>query len=250
MELINFLLMKTRQKVRETLIITSFLLFPATFFYLSPYLIIDGTMKGIISGSFLFFSMLFLSSLFLGRAFCGWVCPAGGVQDILLKINGRNIKKGNIIKWILWVPWISAIAALAIKNGGFREIDPFYQTTYGFSIGNVYALFTYLMVLALIVIPTFAIGKRSFCHNICWMAPFMILGRKIRNLVNLPSLQLISVPERCTQCHNCTTKCPMSLPVEEMVKTKKMENSECVLCGTCVDGCKSSAINFSFKLKK
>lgn len=38
----------------------------------------------------------------------------------------------------------------------------------------------------------------------------------------------------------------MSLPVEEMVKENKMENSECILCGTCVDGCKSKAIGFGF----
>jgi len=238
--------MKTRQKTRETLITISFFLFPATFFYLSPYLIIDGTMKGIISGSFLFFSLLFVSSLLLGRAFCGWICPAGGAQDIIMKVNKRSIKKGNIIKWIIWVPWITTIVLLAVKNGGYNKVDPLYQTTFGFSIGNVYALFTYLMVLTLIVVPAFLIGKRSFCHSICWMAPFMILGRKLRNLLNMPSLQLISFPDKCIQCHTCTTNCPMSLPVEDMVNTKKMENSECILCGTCVDGCKSGSLEFYF----
>lgn len=238
--------MKTRQRTREILITISFFLFPATFFYLSPYLIIDGTMKGIISGSFLFFSLLFVSSLILGRAFCGWVCPAAGAQDFVMKVNKRRITKGNIIKWIIWVPWITTIVLLAIKNGGYNKVDPFYQTTFGFSIGNVYALFTYLMVLTLIVFPAFLIGKRTFCHYICWMAPFMILGRKLRNLLNLPSLQLISFPDNCTQCHTCTTNCPMSLPVEEMVSTKKMENSECILCGSCVDGCKSKSIDFDF----
>jgi ferredoxin-type protein NapH len=238
--------LKTRQKTREILITISFFLFPATFFYLSPYLIIGATMKGIISGSFLFFTLLFVSSLILGRAFCGWVCPAAGAQDIIMKINKRSIKKGNIIKWLIWVPWITTIALLAIKNGGYNEVDPLYQTTFGFSIGNVYALFTYLMVLTLIVVPAFLVGRRSFCHSVCWMAPFMILGRKLRNLLNIPSLQLISFPDKCTQCHTCSTNCPMSLPVEDMVSVGKMENSECILCGSCVDGCKSKSIDFNF----
>jgi len=238
--------MKKRQKIRETLIIISFLFFPVTFYYVSPYLIIEGTIKGIISGSFLSFSLLFVSSLFLGRAFCGWVCPGGGVQDIVMKINNRTIKKGNIIKWIIWVPWIATIVLLALKNGGYQKVNPLYQTTFGFSIGNVYALFSYLVVLTLIVLPAFLFGKRTFCHSLCWMAPFMILGRKLRNLIKIHSLQLVSNPANCIQCHTCASNCPMSLPVEEMVNAKNMENSECVLCGTCVDGCKSRSISFEF----
>ena len=241
-------MVKKRQKIRKMLLIISFLLFPATFYYLSPYLIINGTTKGIISGSFIFFALLFLSSLFLGRAYCGWVCPAGGIQDIIMQVNDKK-PKGNLVKWFIWIPWIATIILCAIRAGGYKEIDPLYQTTYGFSIGNVFALFTYLLVLSIIVIPAFIFGRRSSCHSICWMAPFMIIGRKIRNIVRLPSLQLISIPENCTKCHTCSTNCPMSLTVEEMVQLNKLENSECILCGTCVDGCKSKAIDFDFSTR-
>jgi ferredoxin-type protein NapH len=241
---------KTWQKTREILIIISFFLFPVTLYYFSPYLIIDGTVKGIISGSFIVFSLQFISSLFLGRAFCGWLCPAAGVQEILMKYKNRKITKGNFIKWIIWLPWVVTIVLLAIKNGGYNKIVPFYQTTHGISVGNLQSLITYFAILALIVIPAFLIGKRAFCHTICWMAPFMILGRKLRNLLKLPSLQLVSQPDTCTHCHTCTTKCPMSLPVEDMVQSKKMEHSECILCGTCVDGCKSKSIRFNFSSKK
>lgn len=235
-----------RQKIRKTLLIITFLIFPAIFYYLSPYLIIDGTIHGVITGSFIVFALMFISSLFLGRAYCGWVCPASGVQEFIMLINDEKVKKGNIIKWIIWIPWILFIIVLAIKNGGYKSIDPFYQTTYGLSIGNIGALFTYLAILALIVIPAFLVGRKSFCHHICWMAPFMILGRRFRNLLRLPSLQLISIPDHCVSCHTCANECPMSLPVVEMVKENKMENSECILCGTCIDGCKSKAIVFDF----
>ena len=40
----------------------------------------------------------------------------------------------------------------------------------------------------------------------------------------------------------------MSLPVEQMVEQNKMENPECILCGTCIDGCKSKAIKFDFNV--
>ena len=38
----------------------------------------------------------------------------------------------------------------------------------------------------------------------------------------------------------------MSLEVNGMVRKEKMENSECILCGTCVDGCSKGAIRFTF----
>ena len=190
--------------------------------------------------------MLFISSLVLGRAYCGWICPASGIQDNIMQVNNRKITRGNIIKWIIWIPWIATIIILAFKKGGYHKIDPFYQTVYGLSISDVSSLITYLFVLVLIVTPAFLIGRRTFCHSICWMAPFMILGRKINLLLKIPSLRLKSQSEKCISCHTCSTNCPMSLPVEQMVALKKMENSECILCGTCVDGCTSDAIGFCF----
>jgi len=239
-----------RQKTRKTILIISFLLFPATFIYFSPVLIIEGTATGIITGSFLLFVLLFISSLFLGRAFCGWVCPGSIIQDNIAEINTRKIKRGNSIKWIIWVPWILSIAVTAFKNGGYNEIDPLFQTTYGFSINNVFGLFVYLGVLMLIVLPAFTIGRRSFCRSICWMAPFMIIGRKLSNALNLKALRLSARPDLCTDCKLCTKNCPMDLPVNEMVIEKTTEKSDCILCGKCVDICKTKAIMYDFcKLK-
>jgi ferredoxin len=42
----------------------------------------------------------------------------------------------------------------------------------------------------------------------------------------------------------------MSLPVESMVNKKKMENKECILCGTCIDGCEFGAIEYAFYRSK
>ena len=73
----------TRQKIRKALIIFSFLLFPITINYFSPYVIIDGASRGVVNGSFISFSLMFLSALFVGRLWCGWGCPAGGVRYLL-----------------------------------------------------------------------------------------------------------------------------------------------------------------------
>ncbi|MCA1076459.1 hypothetical protein K9O30_22675 [Clostridium bowmanii] len=46
-----------RQNIRKALIIISFLLFPITIYYFSPFLIIEGMTKGIITGSFILFTL-------------------------------------------------------------------------------------------------------------------------------------------------------------------------------------------------
>jgi len=218
---------KTRQKIRKGIILFFFFLFPAIFYYLSPVLIVEASLKGIINGSFILFSLMFINALFLGD---------------------KRVAGGDIIKWILWVPWVGAIVLSAVRSGGYHQIDFFYQTTYGLSIGDVQSLVIYFVVLMLLmVLPAFVFGKRSFCHYLCWMAPFMILGRKIRNFFQWDSLQLKPAPEACKHCHACTENCPMSLPVEEMVNHSRMEHAECILCGTCVDGCSEGVIIYSWR---
>lgn len=239
--------MKKRQKVRLAIILVSFFLFPAFYYYFSPYLILDAAAQGIVNGSFVIFLMLFLTSLFLGRGFCGWLCPAAGCQESLARVRTGRVTKGNYIKWILWIPWMSAIILVAMRAGWYHRVEFFYKTDHGFSIGDLQGLITYLFVLLLIVLPALIAGRRSFCHHICWMAPFMITGRSLRNGLRLPALHLAADPEKCRQCHGCTHKCPMSLPVEAMVYANKMENRECILCGTCVDHCDQEAIRYWFK---
>lgn len=239
--------MKKRQKIRRGILFVSFCLFPAVFFYQSPVLILEASSKGIVNGSFILFVLLFVASLLFGRAFCGWVCPAAGCQEAIFPARNKKVTKGYFFKWIIWVPWICAITFFAIRSGGYRKVVFFYQTKYGLSISNIESFIAYLIVLlVLIVLPAFVAGKRSFCHHLCWMAPFMILGRNVRNSLHLSSLQLKVKPDLCSHCQACSRKCPMSLPVEDMVNQNKMEHMECVLCGTCVDVCKHGVISYDW----
>ena len=240
--------MVKRQKLRQGLILVSFFLFPATFYYLSPVLILEASSHGIVNGSFIVFGLLFLSALILGRGWCGWLCPAAGCQEALFKARNKKVRKGNWIKWLIWFPWIGGIATLAAKAGGYSEVDPFYKTVYGFSITDLPSCIAYFVVLfILITLPGLILGRRSFCHHLCWMAPFMIFGRKIANKTRVSSLKLTVEGYDCVHCHRCTEHCPMSLPVEAMVESRNMEHSECVLCGTCADTCNEKIMSLGFR---
>ena len=144
-----------RQILRRRISYISFFLFPATFVYLSPYVIVDASAKGIISGRLLMIILLFIGSYYFGRAFCSWACPIGGAQEILSPLKKKFAIKGGIIKWLIWVPWIITIIVVAIHQGGYQEIDPFFRTTHGFSLGNIYTIIAYLAILSLVLITYF-----------------------------------------------------------------------------------------------
>jgi ferredoxin-type protein NapH len=235
--------------VRKTILLLSFLLFPITIFYFSPYLIIIAGLKGIVSGSFIMFGALLIFSCFGGRAFCGWACPAGGLQDCCSMVSEKKAKGGwyNWIKYLLWTPWLASIILIFIAAGGIKRVNALYFTDHGVSVSRLLSYIPYLGVLALIVIISLACGKRSMCHYVCWMAPFMVIGSKIKNKLRYPSLHLDSDKEKCINCKLCSKQCPMSLDVHEMVQQNKLNNSECILCGECIDSCTKGAIRYRFR---
>jgi polyferredoxin len=227
-------------------------LFPLVYFYFSPYLLIMGAAEGIIAGDIITFAGLFVSSLFLGRAWCGWVCPAGAEQEFCGRVNGKsfNGRRRNLTKYFIWVPWISIVVVMFVQAGGVKSIDPLYQTYYGISISDATSAIMFAAIAGAFAIFALAAGKRSACHTICWIAPFMIIGRKLRNAVGWPALQLEADESKCINCKKCSKVCSMSLDVNSMVHGQSMENSECILCGNCVDNCPKGVIKYAFGNKK
>ena len=237
-----------RQRLRRGLLYTSVLLFPVTMYYMSPVLSLAGVADNIVAGSVIVFAAQFVLALFLGRAFCGWVCPAGGVQEIFSSIRPTPISPRWIrwIKWVIWLPWFGFLMYLLISRRGELQVDMAAFTQSGISLTDVQGYVVYYIVLTVFVLLALAIGRRAGCHALCWMAPFMVLGRKLRNLLSLPALHLQSEPDSCVHCSACSDRCPMSIDVETLVAGSSMEHSDCMLCGECVDGCRTAAIRYGF----
>lgn len=240
------------QKIRKLLLLISFLLFPVTLYYFSPVLIIEGGFSGIVTGSLLLFAAQFVASLFFGRAFCGWICPAGSLQDCCSQVVDKKVtnKKVNWIKYIIWAPWLLTIILGFIKAGGIKKADFFYMTDHGISVSGLMELIIYLFFIALITILALTLGRRGMCHSICWMAPFMIIGTKIKDRLGYPSLHLEADSEKCVQCGLCSKSCPMSLEIAKMVQTHRLQNNECILCGECAAHCGKKAIKLAFNTKR
>lgn len=237
-----------RQRVRKALIIFSFVLLPVTFAYISCPIIIEGASRGIITGGLIVFILLFISSLFLGRLWCGWLCPGGGLQEIYFDINSKQANIG----WLNWFKYLIFIAIIFIplisavqSAGGLTTIDFFYYTDHGISIAKPGAYTIFLVQITFFTVFAIFAGKRGFCHYFCPIAVIMIIGRKIRNLVRWPALHLSADAGLCTDCKKCSENCPMGLDVNTMVRQGSMENTECILCGSCVDICPKYAISYA-----
>ncbi len=241
--------MPNRQKARRLLIFLSFLAFPVTLNFLSPYLIIQASFEGVLAGSGIVFLMLFISSMFLGRLFCGWLCPGGGLNEIAATVNNRRVT-GRRIRWIkigIWIIWLASLAGGFITSGGIRQIEFLYLTESGISVDEPLKFIIYYGVIFIFLIISLWVGRRASCHAICWMAPFMMTGQKLSDRLRLPRLHIASDAAACIRCERCTRQCPMSIPVMEKLGRPLESHGDCCLCGECVDICPKKCLKYAWR---
>lgn len=238
-----------RQTVRKTILLISFLLFPVTIWYFSPYLIIQAASEHIMNGSFIVFCLMFFLSMFMGRTWCGYFCPAGGLQECAIRIKDTSASKGkrDRIKYVIWILWITAVVVTFILGRNDVRIDPFFMTDHGISVTGINNYVVYYGVIMLLVIPPLIHGKRATCHYICWMAPFMVIGSTVGRWLHLPQLHIESETDTCVSCGKCNRECPMGLDVRKMVAEGKISGcSECIECGACIDTCPKKVLKYKF----
>lgn len=234
--------MKNRRKL---LMLFMFLLLPVTLNYFSPYVIIDGLTKGLLSAAFFVWLAMLVSSLFFGRAFCSYVCPYGGLQMLVDSAIQKPLKQIGwlrVLRYVLGVLWVAPIIALLIINISHIKVNFLYLTETFISVDNMIKLIGYyVIVFALMLMPLF-LGKRATCHYLCPMSILNVTGTKLRNLLNINSLRLTSASDKCSSCKQCNKACPMSLDVMAMAKRNDMDSLDCILCGECCKACKNGVL--------
>lgn len=238
-----------RQRVRRGVQIVMLMLFPATFFYFSPVVSAMGASEGIVTGSLLLFGLLFVSSAMFGRLFCSWVCPGGALGEVVAEARPQRLRRDRVhwIKYLVWAPWVASILLLFTNAGGVAGVDPLYATEAGFSTTSLSHLIAYLLVVVVFLALMIAVGKRAPCHTVCWMAPFMVLGRSVGNALRVPALRLAADSDACVHCGTCTAACPMGLEVQRMVERASMDHTDCILCAECIDTCPKHVIAYRWK---
>lgn len=201
---------------------------------------------------FYIIGMLMLFGLTLGRVICGWLCPFGMIQDLLHKIPTPKIKKSRVtralslIKYVLLALFVFLIPiwyayaknlplpafckyicpAGTLEGAGGLLLHPDNTGLFAMLGG----LFTWKVVLTLVILTGCIFAYRAFCRFICPLGAIYALFAKLALLgVKLDE-------DKCIGCDLCVKKCPMDI--------RCVGDRECIHCGACVSVCPTKAISW------
>jgi polyferredoxin len=203
------------------------------------------------------FVFIFLVVL-LGRVWCGWLCPIGFLQDVLLRVRKRlgisykdispkmtmvlNQTGYALLFLISFVSFSVGVTFLGINNffsraelpfemvAPPRPITVFLQQLIGWESLNAVVPLPAIFVALSVVVLSFKI--RHFWCRICPAGAMMsLLNRRA-----MVSIQKDGT--KCTKCRICLRACPMD--IEEIYEEKEKDNvtnATCIHCYRCVELC-------------
>ena len=184
----------------------------------------------------------------LGRFWCGWGCPFGTVQDLVIWVRRR----GDVVN-LPPMPWVRLVvlagalfAAWLAVDTLFCKICPagslFAALPHRFTSSDlVFGTFFYVHMITLVVslVLFFLIG-RFWCRYVCPLGG--ILG--VFNRVSILKLKLDM--NKCTKCRKCLSVCPVNIREPEDIEN----SSDCIRCARCVDACPDGAIRISASFRR
>ncbi len=236
------------QSIRKTILFVIFFLVPIIMNVFSPVVIIISSLEGVAGITFYAWTIMFISSFFVGRAFCAYVCPYSGLQTVVYEVSKRELVKSKWMKQIrlsIGVIWLGMILFFIIKAGGLTH-DFWFRFETKISVDDIKGVIRYYMIIGGALTFILMMGRSSFCKYICPMSILNTIGNRVKNMLGIPSLRLIA-NSGCVDCGKCTEVCTMSLDVNEMVRTGKMDDDDCVLCGECTSVCSEKVLRRELK---
>jgi polyferredoxin len=199
-------------------------------------------LQKLFSGTMILFFFTLAFTLIFGRAFCGNICPFGGLQELLGKISKRKFafpqKIDRILRltkylllilvtimaWITASIWISPYDPYAAFSHIWEGSELFVEMGIGFAI-------------LIIVLGASIFIDRFFCKYLCPAGALYGFISKI-------SPTKIKRNTECSSCGLCSRACPMNINVDNVAAVK---SAECIACGQCVSAClsKNNAIQMT-----
>jgi len=171
-----------------------------------------------------------------GRTFCAWICPvyllteAADSVRCKLGVGERTVPLG-IKKWLLLVVLcITAMTGLPL----FEILSPIGM----FARAVAYGGYVAISCLSGIVLVEVVLARRVWCRSICPLGGFYsLIGR-------FSPTQVRYSPDRCTDCGECTSVCPVEEVLEPSLGrgARRITSGDCTRCGACIDICPHEAL--------
>ncbi|UCC59453.1 MAG: 4Fe-4S binding protein [Dehalococcoidia bacterium] len=194
--------------------------------------------------------LLGIFALLLGRFWCGWACPFGTVQDLVVWIRRRKdfvelprfpwtgfiVLVGAIIA--AWIALDTLFCKVCSAGSLFAAIPQWFASRDELSFGTFF--YVHLGTLAVALIMFILVG-RFWCRYLC------PLGIGIFGIFNRVSfLKIKPDMDKCNNCGECLEICPVKIAEPE-----EIENSiDCIRCGKCIDRCPTEAIKITASARR
>lgn len=168
-----------------------------------------------------------LITLVWGRVFCGWICPLGGVQELLYseKTKFRMPKKiDKALKYLKWfvLIWFT-VKAVRFGTYSFGEVEPF-KFLFNFGGTKIAGIILVLVLISSVFI------SRPFCRYLCPLGALL-------TLVNRFAPNKVRLDNKCIGCSRCTDVCPMDAIEIDRENGKAIIDNECIACRKCQETC-------------
>jgi len=230
---------KLSRNIRLIFLAVSFILFGIVFsLHPSP---VCATTKPFLFGLRIpFVAMLIfmgLLSLIATKGFCGTVCPAGALQELLFNIPFLKrwkrykiqFKVSNLVRACIF--FLTIIIAFSSGVLIYEYFNLFELLHWNFNM-PILDLIIFLLPIIIILLASIVLF-RPFCYLIC---PVGFLSWIIEQF---SFVRIKYNKENCNNCNICINNAPCHA-VQDMMDGKKII-SDCYLCGSCLTDCDKNA---------
>ena len=201
---------------------------------------------GVITSVVIIWILFVLGSPLFGRIGCGWFCFMGTTMDLSSQHSMRKLKWRKPKVWIRFLILIPFFASAFV----FYFLNKERGITHGFSIQPLFLKpdfslhygVVWIIDIGFAIIMGLLLERRWACKNLCFMGAMCSAGATYSRLIPVVDTG------KCTLCYKCEINCLVRIPMIDYIKNNKglITNSECILCGKCVDDCKEDAIKLKF----
>jgi NosR/NirI family nitrous oxide reductase transcriptional regulator len=182
---------------------------------------------------FLFWWFMIATVLIWGRGlFCGWLCPFGSLQQLMLKLGAAlGLKRWqkllpkalhDKLKWVKYGVFFGLLAVSLVSMESaekLAEIEPF-KTTFIVGVWNRSWPY-WLFIGGILGLSMFS--ERPYCKYLCPLGAGLALPGRFR-------LFGLKRKAECTTCHACATGCGS----HAIDAQGKIDHTECMLCLDCM----------------